>query len=63
MDILSRMADCTDVLVLKDRMKHLIQLMRKKTFLFSFYYLYLAVHHVLCSHFSCRPLSNLHNYP
>lgn len=62
MDILSRMADCTDVLVLKDRMKHLIQLMGKNLS-FSFYCLYLAVHHVLCSHFSCRPLSNLHNYP
>ena len=36
MDILSRMADCTDVLVLKDRMKHLIQLMRKKNFSFFF---------------------------
>lgn len=34
MDILSRMADCTDVLVLKDRMKHLIQLMGKKPFFF-----------------------------
>lgn len=64
-DILSRMTECVDVLILEDRVKHLIQLM-VKTFLSKylfFCYFLLTVHQDLCSYFSSRPLSNRNNYP